>query len=410
MRVMGYFVPEFPAQTHAFFWREIQELENRQVRPLLISTRPAPSALASHSWSKEAFERTHYVLPESRTKWLSAGWTAALKHRRRFARILGMISQADCSNRERAKLLGAAIAGSRLADLLSERGCRHVHVHSAALSADIALFASILSDVTFSLTLHGPLEDYGCNQINKWSGASFGIVITEKLKKELLARLPVDEREIVVAPMGVDLDKFRRSIDYQPHSGDRPFRLFSCGRLNTAKGHQELIRAIAAVRERGMDAMLTIAGEDEQGGAGYRVELQALIEALDLGANVKLLGAISEEEIVKHLEQADCFCLASHGEPLGVAIMEAMAMGVPTIATDGGGVRELMSSEDQAVLVPPKDVGRLAEAIVDISQRSEYSTLLSIEGQRRARAAFGSARSAQTLLAKLQAHGALEQR
>ncbi|MEM9581455.1 MAG: colanic acid biosynthesis glycosyltransferase WcaL, partial [Pseudomonadota bacterium] len=51
---MGYFVPQFPGQTHIFFWREIAELENRGVRVHLLSTQPPPKGLIAHDWSAEA--------------------------------------------------------------------------------------------------------------------------------------------------------------------------------------------------------------------------------------------------------------------------------------------------------------------------------------------------------------------
>src|SRR5262249_30234532 len=148
-----------------------------------------------------------------------------------------------------------------------------------------------------------------------------------------------------IAPMGVDVSGFHRGIPYAPWEGGGPLSVFSCGRLNPCKGHADLIRAVQLVAGRGIDARLTIAGEDETGGDGYHRTLASLIEALGVGDRVQLLGAVSESRVRAELEQAHVFALASLAEPLGVAIMEAMAMSVPVVVTGAGGVPELVDRD-----------------------------------------------------------------
>ena len=60
---IGYFIPEFPGQTHAFFWREYQALRDRGIEPILISTRKPPRNIVSHKWAAEAMEQTRYLFP-----------------------------------------------------------------------------------------------------------------------------------------------------------------------------------------------------------------------------------------------------------------------------------------------------------------------------------------------------------
>ena len=107
--------------------------------------------------------------------------------------------------------------GALLSRLARKRGWSHVHVHSCAESANIALFAHRLSGLPYSMTLHGPLSDYGKNQKQKWRHASFAIVITKKLLAEVNEQVGESLPEVVeIAPMGVELHKFNRSTPYQP--------------------------------------------------------------------------------------------------------------------------------------------------------------------------------------------------
>ncbi len=155
----------------------------------------------------------------------------------------------------------------------------------------------------------------------------FAITITSRLYKRFTSRSRNDlPARISIAPMGVDTELFRRKECYLPWRGAGPLRLFSCGRLNFVKGHQDLINAISLLKQLGVKVRLEIAGEDETGGRGYRVELEQLISDLQLADSVVLLGAVPEQRVLQGLLGAHLFVLASHcREPLGVAIMEAMS-------------------------------------------------------------------------------------
>ncbi|MBF0395566.1 MAG: glycosyltransferase family 4 protein, partial [Desulfobacterales bacterium] len=250
------------------------------------------------------------------------------------------------------RLAAMMFMGASLAYIARKRGWRHIHVHSCADAANIAMFSSILSGISYSLTLHGGLKDYGPNQKNKWLHASFGVIITKKLKMELESSLAgFLPKYLPTAPMGVDLKTFNRSQPYASWSGTGIFNIFSCGRLNPCKGHDDAIKALAMVREQGINAHLTIAGQDDTSGFKYKKNLVSLISELKLNDYVHLLGAVSEDIIRQKLEESHAFVLASINEPLGVAIMEAMAMNLPVIATREGGVTELVVHNINGLLV-----------------------------------------------------------
>ena len=364
---IGYFVPEFPGQTHMFFWREVNALKEYDIEPDFVSSRLPPSKIISHVWSREAQQKTTYLFPPTHylvgalTELLRSGplgWLSCLK---------AALTAKGVPFSTKIRLLALAFPGSQLAYLARTRGWRHVHVHSCADSANIAMFAKLISGLPYSLTLHGSLEDYGPNQEQKWQAAQFAIVITKKLYEEVHQQLAGYLPSVVrIAPMGVDCNIFKRKTDYVPWDGTQPCRVFSCGRLNRCKGHADLISAVVLLKKKGLQVELKIAGEDELGGSGYHKELEKLIQQFDLEDSVHLLGAVSEEEVREALEQVHIFALASWHEPLGVAIMEAMAMAVPVVVSKGGGVEELVDNGVDGLLVAPKHPEAIAHAIEKI--------------------------------------------
>lgn len=396
----GYLVPEFPGQTHAFFWREVLELRRRGASPQLLSTRRPPPAITSHEWSGEAIRDTTYLGRPTLGLVARAGLVliASFRGGRLAAAWRELVTPPE-SFRERVALL---LGGALLVATARRGRWTHVHVHSCAGSARIALVARLLGGQTYSLTLHGPLSDYGPHQEQKWANAAFGLIITRQLltqaRTTLGAALP---ESVSLAPMGVDLGAAARTHPYRGWDGASEARIFSCGRLNPAKGHDTLIRAIAILATAGLPVHLRIAGEDDDGGTGYRSTLARLVEELDLRSHVELLGAVDEESVRRQLESAHVFALASHAEPLGVAIMEAMAMSVPVVVGDGGGVRELIDDGVSGALVDPENPAAIAAALARVLGDTELARTLGLAGWRRVRAEFSSAGSAEVLLARI---------
>ena len=400
---IAYLIPEFPGQTHIFFWRERAALRKIGVETNLISTRRPPKAIMSHDWAAQAEAETFYLTDIS--------WRDVLKVASGSVQIgvkawTNAVTAAfhGCPPREWISNIALLFLAVRLIVFMRAKKLTHVHSHSCANSALVALFANRLGGMSYSLTLHGDLVDYGRQQNIKWRYATFAITITTKLYKQVREQLHDDApARIALAPMGVDLGVFKRRKRYEPWIGRGPLRLFSCGRLNYVKGHQDLIRAVSMLRQCGMNVYLEIAGEDELGGKGFHNELNSLIKQLGLNENVVLLGAVTEHRVFKGLEAAHLFVLASHNEPLGVAIMEAMSCETPVIATNLGGVPELVDHGVDGYLVAPHDPNALAEAIKHLAQNTLLAKQFSASGRRKIEQQFKSDRSAQVLKDLLEA-------
>ncbi|WP_020042862.1 exopolysaccharide biosynthesis GT4 family glycosyltransferase EpsE [Salipiger mucosus] len=393
MRI-GYLVPQFPGQTHIFFWREVRELERMGHEVHLLSTRMPPPGLISHDWSQEAIARTTYL-----------GEVAPLDALTALARLLPrglpgwILREGPQFGRDVALTLSAAKALTRYA---AAHGLDHVHAHSCARAGLIAALAARMGGPDYSLTLHGPLSDYGPGQRFKWRGARFATVITRKLLDEVHEELgDAVPARTPVRPMGVDTEELRRETPYEPAEPGRPIRLFSCGRLNVVKGHQDLMSAVRQLLDQGVNVRLEIAGEDDAGGSGYRQELEQHLARLRLRDHVKLLGAISADAVRDKLLESHVFVLASWHEPLGVAYMEAMACGLPTIGTDAGGVRELIEDDVTGRLVPPKEPSVLARAIRELAQNPETARRLADAGRAHVEQHFRASLGAETLVEEI---------
>jgi glycosyltransferase involved in cell wall biosynthesis len=391
---IGYLVPRFPEQTQILFLREVHAIEALGHQVDILSTTPPHHTQPSHGWIQEAAARTTYLgkpeifsalgalsrlLPRGLALWMARGGFGHGKD-----------------------LLLALSAAQKLLSRARAQGLDHIHVQSCGRSALIAALAHRMGGPTYSLTLHGPLSEYGPGQRFKWQGAAFATVITQQLMaavhEDLSGHLPA---RLVVQPTGVDIDALRRIAPYMPASHGKPVKVFSCGRLNVVKGHQDLMQAIRLLLDQGVDVRLEIAGEDDAEGTGYRRVLEKSLKDLHLRDHVKLLGAIDADALREKLLESHVFALASWSEPLGVACMEAMACEVPTIATDAGGVPELIVDGVSGRLVPPRNPRMMAQAIRDLSNDPESAMRLSQGGRARIAAQFTATASAATLVQEI---------
>ncbi|MBN1472913.1 MAG: glycosyltransferase family 4 protein [Syntrophaceae bacterium] len=397
---IGYMIPEFPAQTHAFFWREIQALNKLGVSTELVSTKRPPNKLISHEWAEEAMRSTSYLFPLTMGGFgLCCRAFLSSNPINWFILLFAIIKTEEFWGKNALRIMGLALMGIELAGIAQKKRFRHVHVHSCADSATVALFAGKLSGLSYSMTLHGPrLADYGANQKNKWSHAAFGVAVSDMLMQELKeclgGFLPPILRK---APMGMDVNMSSRKKPYVPWSGVGVCRIFSCARLNKVKRHNDVIEAVFLLNQDGLPVELHIAGEDDSPDGEPRRQLENLIKTHGLESRVFLLGAISEKAVRKELEEAHLFVLASLNEGISVAAMEAMAMSVPVVVTNVGGMPELVRDGIDGAMVEPAQIQPLKLAIEKVIKSPNLASKLSVAGRKRVETQFHSGISAQVI-------------
>lgn len=141
------------------------------------------------------------------------------------------------------------------------------------------------------------------------------------------------------------------------------------GRLSAQKGLDDLIRAAAELKRRGLGIRVVLAGEEHDGNGSYPTALRKLIAENDLERDVTLLGFVPD--VAALMRSLDVFVLPSHLEALPVSVLEAMAAARPVVATAVGGVPELVVDGETGTLVPPRDPSRLADAIGELAVNPE---------------------------------------
>jgi glycosyltransferase involved in cell wall biosynthesis len=138
----------------------------------------------------------------------------------------------------------------------------------------------------------------------------------------------------------------------------------SVGALKPVKGHDVLIRTFAQITDDHPDATLQIIGDGPE-----LSSYQRLVENLGLTSKVDFSGWIDHEGVRSALQQASVFVFPSRHEGFGIALVEAMATGCPIVASEVGGIPEVVHGTN-AILIPPEDSEALAEAI-DVALRDD---------------------------------------
>ena len=186
-----------------------------------------------------------------------------------------------------------------------------------------------------------------------WPGAHHLLCNSALLKDFLVSRYKLPCHRITVALNGVDTDFFQPSPNGRPQG---PPVLLSVARLVPDKDHDTLLRAFARLAQRHPEAQLRLVGNGPR-----RQVLEQKVQNLGLSGQVKFLPP--EPDLRSLYHQADLFVLSSRAEALPNVILEAMAAGLPVVATRVGGVPEAVVPEATGLLVDPGDDTGLAGAL-----------------------------------------------
>lgn len=244
------------------------------------------------------------------------------------------------------------------ADILRRNADAHVHNHIGDNSGTVTMLAATLAGISYSITFHGwPVffdAKYSCIK-EKVLGAKFTRCISYFCRSQLMFFSDCEDTgPFKVVHCGLDIAKYEYRAPRQHVK-----TLFCAARLSNEKGLIFLIHALKLLREQGYDLELKLAGDGPS-----RDRLEALTSELGLSSHVYFLGFLTEDAVVTELQSCDLFVLPSFVEGLPVSAMEAMAVGVPVVATNIAGTSELVEHEKTGLLVRPSDTLALADAVV----------------------------------------------
>jgi glycosyltransferase involved in cell wall biosynthesis len=209
--------------------------------------------------------------------------------------------------------------------------------------------------------------------------------VSEAARQACILRDGLSPEKVFTVHNGIEVEEILR-VEPFPNLAERfglhskgPTVISSSGQLWNVKGVDILIRAAAVVCQQMPETNFLIAG---WAGTDYAREMQELIGSLGLVSNVKLIGQLPT--ILSILKSCDVFCLLSRSEGLSNALLEAMACGLPCVATSVGGNPEVVDDRHTGFLVAAEDVKGSANRIMELLQNPSMRVEMGKQGQLRA--------------------------
>ena len=354
-----YLVSLFPCWSETFIVREIDELVRLGVDVHILSLKHASEKLVQ----SDAQALLGRVLYPARWPLAPANVLKEVARQplRSLLELLALLRGLAGQPQSLAKSLVVWWRTLALLPAVRALAPEHLHAHWATFPSTAAMLIARRLGVPFSFTAHAHdifLEDHLLAA--KLRQAAFGATISEFNRRylaETVSPLALERLRIVhcgVAPAG---------FAFQP-GGREAGRILAVGRLDEIKGFVHLIDACALLARRGVAFDCDIIGEGT-----LRPALQQRIAAAGLDACVRLLGAMPQEKVREHLSRAAVFVLpsvvTSRGDRDGipVALMEAMAVGLPVVSTRVSGIPELVVDGVTGRLAEPGDAQGLSLAI-----------------------------------------------
>lgn len=389
-RPLGLMVKMFPKLSETFILEEILGLERSGVPLRLYALRP-PSDTIAHPAVASVRAPVTLVpqLPGHATEFGSRHLRLFLGSPFCYGKTL---FTALCRGRQ--ALLDFAQAGW-LAVQLREDGVGHLHTHFISMPADVAESVCALTALPFSISAHAK-DIYLSTQKDlkrKLRAARFTVTCTEFNRHTLAAMEP----DATVHRMyhGVDRQQFHP----RPRvASDAPPMILSVGRLREKKGLDTLIDACRVLHQRGQAVRCEIIGYGDE-----RERLQARIDGHGLQASVSLVGKLPREKVIEAYARAAVYVqpsrIAADGDRDGIpnVLLEAMAMGLPVVASDVSGIPELVNDGHNGLLVPPDDAEALADAITRLLEAPALCSALGCHARDTVAASFDNDRNLKLL-------------
>ena len=361
---IAYLLDVFPVLSETFIVREIDALKRRGEAVMVFAIQRRTSEV-THADSVALLEAVEFLSEARRSRTKRSVVPLHLKYlaKRPASYLTALLAGARGSRRVRQSFFWSPLYAERLVDA----GIQHMHAHFVLDGCLYAMFISMLTGIPYSVTVHA--HDIFHSKYEELRGeklrrAAFVAAISSFNKRFVETKYPfLAPENIRVVHCGIGLEEFAVA---RHCAGRESRKVLAVGRLVEQKGFIHLIEACALLRRRGVHGFsVDIIGEGDERGA-----LESCVRTLGLEDTVNLLGQRDQVFVRAALDSADVFVLPCVQQANGmmdgipVALMEAMAKGVPVISTRVSGVPELIV--DGGYVVEPANVESLADAMHDV--------------------------------------------
>jgi glycosyltransferase involved in cell wall biosynthesis len=387
-----YVVSRFPKVTETFVvheWTALQPRFEMRLAALVHTSEPVV-----HPPSQEALRGAWFVSRLAPSTW-TAHLTWMMRAPRRYLSVwravLGVARTAR--PRELVKTVVAVHQASRLAVLAAAAGIDHVHAHFANHPATAAWVVHRLTGVPFSFTAHANDLFRDPPLLTRTADDARFVIAISDYNRRLLARRGT-RAPVHVVHCGVDLGRF---VPGAADRGGGPAgrRTVVCvAGFEAKKGHRDLVAAFAVVARRRDDVDLVLIGDGPE-----RAAITEQVRSAGIVDQVQFRGATTADAVRDALRLADVFVLPAVRDHTGrmdgipVALMEAMASGIPVVTTSLSGIPELVD-EQSGIVVAPGDRDAIAAAIVRLLDDGALAERLAEGGRARVEQGFDLHREA----------------
>ncbi|MBR9650555.1 glycosyltransferase [Thalassovita aquimarina] len=358
---IAYLTGEYPRATDTFIQREVAELRKQGFEVETTSIRRTGLEHLVGPEQREEAARTFYVLRAAANPMISLrAHLRALRNPGAYFRALRLAWQTSPGGfRATLYQLFYFAEAVVLAAYLQDRGVLHLHNHIAKASCTVAMLCHEISGIPYSFTLHGPdifFETIRWRLDEKIARAAFTACISDFCRSQGMAFAHRDHWERMhIVHCGVEPGRYAGAGE---RAGNR---LLFVGRLAAVKGLPVLFEALKAVIAQRPDVHLTLIGDGPN-----RAVLETEARFMGLSDHVTFAGYKSQSEVAGVLQTVDALVLPSFAEGVPVVLMEAMAAGLPVVATQIAGIPELVEQGESGILVPPGNEKALEAAILRV--------------------------------------------
>ncbi len=368
---VAYLVSQYPAISHTFIEREIAALRSLGATVGTFSVRRCPPGELKSAAMRAEAGTTTVLIDDVRRAYPAAHAALVSRHPKAWAGALARALRTGEPTARARLWQGFYFAEAvRLHDLMRSRGLRHVHVHFANVSADVARLTVAIgrsidgprSPWRWSMTMHGPTEFEGVARADlpaKILDADGVSCITDFTRSQLMRYVdPAHWGKLSVVHMTIDPQAYVPPADGRAGRDGQPLRVLFVGRLVPEKGGPALLEATAQLRDRGVPVQVRFVGDGPA-----RDLLRSQAAGLGVSDLVEFTGAVGQDDMLPHYHWADVFALPSYMEGLPVVIMEALATELPVITSRINGIPELVADGLMGRVLTPGRADLLADAI-----------------------------------------------